>query len=220
MVHKVQTMVKPRPIDAEKRRMVERHLAARGIDDPAVLAAMEAVPREAFVTPEQLRDAYADRPLSIEAGQTISQPYIVAFMAQELRLSHGDRVLDVGTGSGYAAAVLAEITGQVFSIERIDSLAHKAIETLMALGYDDRVQVVTGDGTKGWPEAAPFDAICVAAAAATIPPELLAQLADGARLVIPVADGSDQDLVVMERHGDSFFRRRIGAVRFVPLIES
>lgn len=205
-------------VDAAKTAMLEHDLRGRGITDADVLRAMSAVPRESFVDPSQRRAAYADRPLPIGEGQTISQPYIVALMAQELMLGPRDRVLDVGTGSGYAAAVMAQIVAEVWSIERHGALADLAAATLEALGVDN-VHVVHGDGTQGWPDAAPYDAISVAAAATRPPPALLAQLADGGRLVLPIgrADG-EQHLVRVIRHGDTFEEHRGIAVRFVPLV--
>jgi protein-L-isoaspartate(D-aspartate) O-methyltransferase len=202
-----------------RRAMIERDLVARGIRDQAVLRAMAEVPREAFVAPADQRAAYADRPHDIGDGQTISQPYIVALMAQELSLRPTDRVLDVGTGSGYAAAVLASIAGEVWSIERHDSLADAARQRLVSLGFD-RVRVITGDGSNGWPEAAPYDAISVAAAARRAPAALLDQLADGGRLVIPIGDvRGEQTLTRFERDGDRIGERPGIAVRFVPLVE-
>jgi protein-L-isoaspartate(D-aspartate) O-methyltransferase len=202
-----------------RRAMIERDLMARGIRDQAVLRAMAEVPREAFVARADQRVAYADQPLAIGDGQTISQPYIVALMAQELSLRPTDRVLDVGTGSGYAAAVLASIAAEVWSIERHESLASAARQRLVSLGFD-RVRVITGDGSNGWPEAAPYDAICVAAAARRAPAALLEQLADGGRLVIPIGDPrGEQTLMRFERDGDRIREQPGIAVRFVPLVE-
>ncbi len=198
--------------------MVERDLTARGVSDPAVLAAVGQVPRHRFATDQDLDSAYADRPLPIGCSQTISQPYMVALMAELLRLRPGDRVLDVGTGSGYAAAVLSTIAGEVWSIERHPTLATEAAARLEELGYD-QVHVVTGDGTRGWPDAAPFDAIAVAASAPDVPVALTDQLADGGRMVLPVDHPDDgQDLVVVERRGHDLIRRDVLAVRFVPLV--
>lgn len=206
------------PLDDARRRMVAVDLRGRGISDPAVLAAMATVMRERFVDPDDVARAYEDRPLPIGDDQTISQPYIVAFMAELLRLSPGDRVLDVGTGSGYAAAIMATIAAEVWSIERIPSLAEHAAERLASLGHRN-VHVVVGDGTLGWPDAAPYDAICVAAGAREIPPALTAQLADGGRLVIPVdGRGSSQTLVRVDRHDNKLVRTDVLGVRFVPLI--
>jgi|CXWL01.1.fsa_nt_gi protein-L-isoaspartate(D-aspartate) O-methyltransferase len=203
--------------ETQRRTMVDSSIAGRGVTDPRVLKAMNEVPRHLFL-PEQLREfAYDDTPLPIEHGQTISQPYIVALMAQALQLKATDRVLEVGTGSGYAAAVLACLAGDVHTIERHQPLAQSAEQVLHALGYT-RVKVHHGDGTQGWAAAAPFDAIIVAAGAPSIPEPLLAQLADGGRLVIPVGDEVTQGLIRVRRAGDQFLREDLGDVRFVPLI--
>ena len=170
----------------ERARMVERQLRRRGIEDERVLAAMERVPRELFVPPELRDDAYADAALPIGGGQTISQPYMVALICEQLALQGGERVLDVGTGSGYQAAVLAELAAEVHSIERIPELAERARANLAAAGYGDRVQLHVGDGTRGLPEHAPFAAIAVAAAALEPPPALYEQLEPRGRLVVPV----------------------------------
>ena len=185
----------------------------------AVLRAMRRVAREAFL-PQQLREfAYEDCPLPIEEGQTISQPYIVAFMTEALALQGGERVLEIGTGSGYAAAVLAEIAGEVYTVERIGQLAEKAASTLADLGYAN-VHVLHGDGTKGWPEHAPYDGIIVAAGGPKIPDSLKEQLKIGGRLVIPVGrDPKVQELVRVTRISENEFRREdLADVRFVPLI--
>jgi protein-L-isoaspartate(D-aspartate) O-methyltransferase len=199
--------------------MVATQIAARGIDDPAVLAAMREVPREAFLTPELLEFAYEDSPLPIEEGQTISQPYIVALMCAALRLRPADRVLEVGTGSGYAAAVLARIAREVFTIERHGHLAEIAAARLHEFGITN-VSVQHGDGTLGWPEHAPYDAIVVAAGGPMVPEPLLDQLAVGGRLVIPIGEGrACQQLVRITREtADQFVREELGDVRFVPLI--
>lgn len=198
--------------------MVRRQLERRGIRDRAVLTAMRRVPRHAFV-PEALRDrAYDDRPLEIGNGQTISQPYIVALTAEALKLRGGGRVLDVGTGSGYAAAVFAEIADEVYSIERIPELAEAAEERLHALGYDN-VHVRVGDGAEGWLEYAPFDGIAVAAASADVPTALRNQLAVGASLVVPVGRGDHQELLRITRRSEAdFSTTSLGPVRFVPLV--
>src|SRR3990172_7116691 len=169
----------------ERERMVKHHLAQRGIRSRAVLDAFRNVPREAFV-PEALAEfAYEDAPLPIEAGQTISQPFIVALMAEALDLVPGDKVLEIGTGSGYAAAILGQMAGEVFTIERHELLARTAADPLTGMGCDN-VHVLAGDGTLGWPAHAPYQAIAVAAGGPSVPPALLAQLAVGGRLVIPV----------------------------------
>ncbi|MBS0448207.1 MAG: protein-L-isoaspartate(D-aspartate) O-methyltransferase [Proteobacteria bacterium] len=199
--------------------MVEWQLARRGVADPRVLAAMRAVPREAFV-PAWLADAaYDDRPLPIDAGQTISQPYIVALMCEALRLEGGETVLEIGTGSGYAAAVLARIAAQVHSIERLPALAASARQRLHELVVAN-VQVHEGDGTLGWPAAAPYEAIVVTAGGPRVPPALLEQLAIGGRLVIPVGPEPDlQDLLRVTRtERDRHAREVLCGVRFVPLV--
>jgi protein-L-isoaspartate(D-aspartate) O-methyltransferase len=202
-----------------RERMVQTQVAARGVRDPAVLEAMRSVPREAFLPPELGEFAYADSPLPIERGQTISQPYIVALMAAAARVGPADRVLEIGTGSGYAAAVLGRIAREVYTIERHEELARLAAERLARLGFAN-VSVRHGDGTLGWPEHAPYDAIVVAAGGPTAPPALLDQLAPGGRLVIPLGEGRTvQQLVRITREGDRGFRREeLGDVRFVPLI--
>jgi protein-L-isoaspartate(D-aspartate) O-methyltransferase len=199
-------------------RMVERQLKARGIGDPRVLAAMGAVPREAFV-PESLRElAYDDGPLPIGQGQTISQPYIVALMIEAAGIEPGARVLEVGAGSGYAAAVLARIAGQVFAIERHAALADEAWRRLTGLGHAN-VTVIAGDGSGGLPGEAPFDAILVAAGSASAPEPLKQQLAIGGRLVVPVGGETLQSLRCVTRTGeDAWSEADLGAVRFVPLI--
>ena len=202
-----------------RRRMVERHLMARGIHDPLVLAAMEKVPREAFL-PRRLRHrAYADAPLPIGKGQTISQPYIVAFMVEALQLKGGESVLEIGTGSGYAAAVLAVIAREVHSVERIPQLSEKASRTLRDAGYTN-VGVKHADGTQGWADMGPFDAILVSAAAPSVPPALQAQLKIGGRLVIPVGPTRwAQELIRITRQDtQSFVSETLADVCFVPLI--
>ncbi len=203
----------------ERRSMVDSQIASRGIRDPAVLSAMEAVPREAFL-PERLAEfAYRDSPLPILEDQTISQPYIVALMAEALILEPDDRVLEIGTGSGYAAAVLAELAAEVFTVERHRALADWARERLDRAGYG-HVRVRHGDGTLGWPEHAPYDAIVVAAGGPDVPPSLQEQLAPGGRLVIPAGPTPRlQELVRLTRVGPAELRREsLGSVRFVPLV--
>ncbi|HXU88238.1 MAG TPA: protein-L-isoaspartate(D-aspartate) O-methyltransferase [Methylomirabilota bacterium] len=202
-----------------RRRMVERQLVRRGIADPRVLAAMRKVPREQFVSAEQAAFAYADGPLPIGEAQTISQPYIVARMAEVAMLSPADRVLEIGTGSGYSAAVLAEIVTEVYTIERLPRLAERARQRLTALGYR-RVHVLTGDGTLGWPDHAPYDAIIATAGGPHAPASLLDQLAVGGRLVIPLGpDRYEQRLVRVIRVTDDDYRRQtLDPVAFVPLI--
>jgi protein-L-isoaspartate(D-aspartate) O-methyltransferase len=199
--------------------MVRDDLIGRGIKDAAVLQAMREVPREAFVAPELAVHAYEDHPLAIDAGQTISQPYIVAYMTEALELTATDRVLEIGTGSGYAAAVLSRIVTTVYSVERLAILVNNARQRLAELGYDNIV-VHEGDGTCGWPEHAPYDAIVVTAGAPKLPEPLLEQLAIGGRLVIPVGPTSFlQMLVRVRRLGENDYRsEELCGVRFVPLI--
>ena len=201
-----------------RERMVERDIRERGITDERVLAAMGSVPRERFV-PDELADAaYDDRPLPIGEGQTISQPYVVAAMAAAAELTPAGRVLEIGTGSGYGAAVLGRIAAQVWSIERHGSLAETAEARLAVLGMGT-VHVVCGDGTLGLPEQAPFDAIVVTAAAAAVPETLVEQLVDGGRLIMPVGPvAGGQRLLRMRRTGDGVVEDDLGAVRFVPLV--
>lgn len=202
----------------DRRRMVERQLRARGIANPQVLAAMGEVPRERFV-PKRLREfAYDDGPLPIGEEQTISQPYIVALMIEAANVSPGDRVLEVGAGSGYAAAVLSRIAGDVYAIERHASLAREARQRLLDLGYD-KVAVIAGDGSLGLPEHAPFAAILVAASSGKVPEPLKQQLTIGGRLVVPVGGESLQSLLCVTRTGENAWsEQNLGVVRFVPLI--
>ncbi len=197
--------------------MVERQLRRRGIRDERVLAALGRVPRELFVPVAERAAAYSDNALSIGCGQTISQPYMVARICEDLRLEGGERVLDVGAGSGYQAAVLAELAAEVVAVERIAGLAEQARANLAAAGYE-RVEVVVGDGTLGVPDRAPFDAIAVAAAAPEPPPALYEQLAEGGRLVVPVGERSEQQLLVVEKGADGRQVRRGVSCRFVPLV--
>jgi len=206
-----------RRTDSELRQMVRRQLAARDITDRRVLAAMAAIPRDAFV-PDHLRQhAFDDGPLPIGFDQTISQPYIVALMTQAAGVTRHSRVLDVGTGSGYQAAVLAKLAAHVWSIERLQALSDAARQQLSELGLAN-VSFLIGDGARGHPEAAPYDAIVVAAAAPVPPPALLEQLARGGRLVIPIGDRALQDLTIIERVDDGFRTTNAGACRFVPLV--
>jgi protein-L-isoaspartate(D-aspartate) O-methyltransferase len=200
-----------------RERMVERQLRRRGIRDERVLAAMARVPRHLFV-PENLRHlAYEDGALPIGHGQTISQPYIVATICSLLRLAGDERVLDVGTGSGYQVAVLAELAAEVVTIERVPELAERAREALASAGYG-RVEVRVGDGSLGVPDRAPFDAIAVAAATPSVPPALYEQLSDGGRLVVPRGGRWGQDLVLVERTKDGPVERVSVPCRFVPLV--
>jgi protein-L-isoaspartate(D-aspartate) O-methyltransferase len=197
--------------------MVAEQLKRRGIYDPRVLEAMATVPRHLFVPPDIQSAAYADAALPIGYGQTISQPYVVALMLQEARVGPQDRVLEVGTGSGYSTAVLAHLAREVYSIERHKTLFEEARERLTSLGYRN-VHLRHGDGTMGWPEHAPYDAIIVTAAAPEVPEPLKEQLAEGGRLVIPIGTRDSQVLVRLIRRGDRIERRTLGEVRFVPLI--
>jgi len=197
--------------------MVETQMRARDITDEKVLKIMEKVPRHEFVLPEFLDQAYADHPLPIGYGQTISQPYIVALMTQLLGIEPGDKVLEIGTGSGYQAAVLAELTDQVYTVEIIPELAESAATRLKRLGYT-QVQVKNADGYYGWEEHAPFDAIIVTAAPDHVPQPLIQQLKDGGRLVIPVGPpGGYQTLWQITKKGDQVIAKNILGVRFVPL---
>ncbi len=202
----------------ERRQMVDRQLRARGIHDPRVLAAMGKVPREAFLPPDMADMAYHDGALPIAAGQTISQPYIVALMAEAMRIRPGDQVLEIGAGSGYAAAVLAELADRVFAVERHAELAEAATARLRELGYRN-VDIRHGDGTLGWAEHAPYAAIGVAAGGPDLPPALLEQLTIGGRLVMPVGPWTLQQLVRVTRTGDIAYEREdLGMVQFVPLV--
>ena len=198
---------------------LSRLLARRGIRDQRVLAAFAAVPRELFVPVELAHEAYADRALPIGQGQTISQPFMVATIAAALELRGGERVLDVGTGSGYQAAILAELAAEVVSIERMPELAARARETLARAGYEN-IEVREGDGTLGVPDRAPFDGIAVAAAAPAVPEALYEQLAPGGRVVVPVGTRNDQWLEVVTRGAHGPDRRRTVPCRFVPLLGS
>jgi protein-L-isoaspartate(D-aspartate) O-methyltransferase len=201
---------------AERKRMVKEQIARRGLDDPRLLAAFRRVPRHRFV-PEKLRGlAYDDGPLPIGHGQTISQPYIVALMTDMLHLTGEERVLEVGTGSGYQAAILACLAKQVHTIEFVPELAQHAQESLQELGFDG-VCLHVGDGSLGWPDAAPYDGIIVTAAAPAAPETLLDQLSDGGRLVLPVGGRGFQELEYWQRRGEDYQSRVITGVAFVPL---
>lgn len=203
-----------------RHRMVQIQIVARGVEDPRVVAAMEAVPRHEFVLPEDVGEAYADHPLPIGYGQTISQPYIVALMTELLELKPGEKVLEIGTGSGYQAAVLAELTDKVYTVEIIPELAASAAERLQRLGYT-KVKTRQGDGYYGWAEEAPFDAIIVTAAPDHVPPPLIEQLKDGARLVIPVGPpGGYQTLWRITKSEGKVISENITGVLFVPLTRS
>ena len=197
--------------------MIRKQIANRGITDRRVLAAMASIPRDRFVSEDQKHLAYADRPLPIGLSQTISQPYIVALMAEQAGLNRQSRVLDIGTGSGYAAAVFARIAKHVWTIERLSDLADEASQRFITLGLDN-ITTVVGDGAIGLPEAAPFDAIIVASAAPHTPTPLRDQLAVGGSLVIPVGDRAFQDLLVIRRTASGYTEHSAGACRFVPLV--
>jgi protein-L-isoaspartate(D-aspartate) O-methyltransferase len=199
-----------------RNRMVEEQIIARGVHEPRVLAALRSVPRHFFVPPDDLAWAYADGPLPIGHGQTISQPYIVALMTELLEVEPSDRVLEVGSGSGYQAAVLGELAAEVHTIEVIPELARQAEKNLAGPGYP-HVHVHTGDGSPGWPKAAPYNRILVAAAAPEVPQAILDQLAEGGQLVIPVGGLSVQSLEVWKRNGLEFCHRKKADVCFVPL---
>ena len=200
-----------------RKKMVEEQLLARGIRDPRVLAALSRIPRHEFVDPGMAAQAYLDHPLNIGCKQTISQPYIVALMTQSLALKGTEKVLEIGTGSGYQTAILAELCRGVFSIERISTLSNRARQTLYRLGYVN-VTLRIGDGTLGWPEEAPFDAILVAAAAPGIPPPFLDQLAEGGTLVLPRGEPASQKLLRVTRRGGRFVEECLGECRFVRLL--
>jgi len=200
-----------------RNHLVQTTIKDRGISDPGVIAAMQTVPRHRFVPQNLLSAAYADRPLPIGEGQTISQPYVVALMTEILQLSKGQRVLEIGTGSGYQAGVLAQITPEVYSIEIKQKLYKKASNTLKLLGYTT-IKTRQGDGYFGWPEAAPFDAIMITAAVDHIPPPLLKQLKDGGRLALPLGNPfSFQNLVLITKQGDDLIVKQVTGVLFVPM---
>jgi protein-L-isoaspartate(D-aspartate) O-methyltransferase len=205
-----------RELAAARDKMVHDQLLRRGISDERVLQAMARVARERFVAPELAGEAYADHPLAIGFGQTISQPYVVARIAELLELTGSERVLDVGAGSGYQAAVLAELAGAVYAVERIAELAASAEQRLRELGYP--IAVSCQDGSSGWPAHAPYDAIAVAAGAPAVPAPLFAQLRDGGRLVLPLGPVDNQRLTVVRRRGSELTLTGDLRVRFVPLL--
>lgn len=205
------------PYEKPREHMVDFDIEARGVRDSEVLRAMRAVPRHEFVLPDYVNLAYADNPLPIGYGQTISQPYIVAVMTELLGLKRGDRVLEIGTGSGYQAAILAQLTDEVFSVEIIEELHERATEVLERLGYD-RIKTKHADGYYGWEEHAPYDAIIVTAAPDHIPQPLVEQLKDGGRLVVPVGPpGWHQTLWLIEKQGEEVVSKSVMGVVFVPL---
>jgi protein-L-isoaspartate(D-aspartate) O-methyltransferase len=201
---------------SQRQRMVQQQLVTRGINDARVLAAMAKVPREEFVTPESRTASYEDGPLPLGYAQTISQPYIVAFMTEQLRPKPSDRVLEVGTGSGYQAAILAELVSEVYSIEIVERLAKNAEATLQRLGYKN-VHLKIGDGYQGWPEVGPFDSIIVTCAPDKVPQALVDQLKDGGRMVIPVGDRFAQQLYLLEKKDGQLKQSATLPVRFVPM---
>jgi len=191
-------------------------MEARGISDPATLEAMRTVPRHEFLPVRLREEAYGDYPLPIGHGQTISQPYVVAFMTEAVRPRKGEKILEIGAGSGYQAAVLAQTGSEVYTVEIIEPLAEMARQTLERLGYTN-AHVKHGDGYRGWPEHAPFDAIVVTCAPDQIPPDLVAQLRDGGRMIIPVGGGMEQELILLRKHGDKIEKQSVLPVRFVPM---
>jgi protein-L-isoaspartate(D-aspartate) O-methyltransferase len=202
---------------AERERMVRDQIETRGVRDERVLDAMRAVPRHRFVPAFQAGSAYRDSPLPIGQGQTISQPYIVAYMTELLALTGREKVLEVGTGSGYQAAILSQLAANVITVERFPSLAQESAQLLVDLGYDN-VRVEVGDGSLGWPQEAPYDAIIVTAASPEVPEPLQGQLADGGRLVVPVGPRWTQHLIRVRRAGGRFKTESLIGVAFVPLI--
>jgi len=206
-------------LDRKREEMVRRQIEARGITNPALLAAFRAVPRELFISPDFATHAYADQPLPIESGQTISQPYIVALTIDAAAIGPDDKVLEVGAGSGYAAAIIGQVAREVIGIERHPELARLAGERMERLGYSN-VRIIAGDGTRGFPAEAPFDAIVAAASGSHVPKALLDQLKPGGRIVMPLGDpGSTQSLVKVTKRADgSLTHENLCAVRFVPLI--
>jgi protein-L-isoaspartate(D-aspartate) O-methyltransferase len=204
---------------AQRQRMVERQLMTRGISDARVLAAMAKVPREEFIPVDARAGAYEDGPLPIGYDQTISQPYIVAFMTEQLRPKSSDRVLEIGSGSGYQAAILAELVADVYTIDIVEPLAKTAEATLQRLGYKN-VHIKVGDGYKGWPEEAPFDAVIVTCAPEKVPQPLVDQLKDGGRMVIPVGERFAQQLYLLEKKSGQLKESATLPVRFVPMLRN
>ena len=204
--------------DRERKMMADSQIRARGVRDARVLSAMEKVPRHLFVPAGMRRYAYADEPLPIGEGQTISQPYIVAYMTEALGLGGEERVLEVGSGSGYQTAILAELVREVWTVEIVEALSRRARSVLDGLGYGN-IHYRVGDGSEGWPQSAPFDAVMVTAAAAEIPDSLEAQLEAGGRMIVPV--GTDfQELVLIRKEKKGLKREKLLAVRFVPLVKA
>jgi protein-L-isoaspartate(D-aspartate) O-methyltransferase len=212
---------KPAPISArefalERERMVKEQIAMRGVVDERVLRAMRKVPREQFVPEEVRGESYSDGPLPIGYDQTISQPFVVAFLTEKLGLRPTDRVLEIGTGSGYQAAILAELAAKVYTIEIVEPLGKKAAQTLQRLGYKN-AQVRIGDGYQGWPEYAPFDAVIVTCAPNHVPQPLVEQIKEGGRIVIPVGPPGDQTLYLLEKKNGRLEQRNVLPVSFVPM---
>jgi len=214
---KAQENDKKDPFIRVRQRMVRNQISARGIHDQKVLKAMLQVPRHKFVPPAYKRMAYDDRPLPIGHGQTISQPYIVALMTEALKLKPDTKVLEIGTGSGYQAAILSLLCNEVYSIEILSPLANNARKTLRELGYDN-VKIKTGDGYQGWPEHSPFDAIIVTCAPEAIPEKLKEQLAEGGRMIIPVGGSLTQELVLIRKKNGKLHQESVARVRFVPMV--
>lgn len=204
-------------LEKKKKRMIENDLKGRNIKNEKILKAFLEVPREKFIPERYYKEAYADRPLPIAKNQTISQPYIVAEMIRAANPSKDDKALEVGSGSGYAAAILSRIVKKVYGIERFDSLVKKSQKRLNELGYDN-VIIKKGDGSKGWEEKAPFDIIIVSAAASNVPEKLLGQLADHGRMIIPVGNQFRQELISYKKEEDKITKKVLSYVRFVPLI--
>jgi protein-L-isoaspartate(D-aspartate) O-methyltransferase len=199
--------------------MVSQQIESRGVRDPRVLNAMRKVERHLFVPPAQASQAYGDYPLPIGWGQTISQPYIVAFMTEALGIKQHSKVLEIGTGSGYQAAILAELCDSVFTIEIVEELAENAANLLKIMGYKN-IQVKAGDGYQGWPEHAPYHAIIVTCSPTHVPVPLVEQLSEGGKMIIPVGVRNNQELVVLVKKGGKLIRREVLPVRFVPMVNS
>lgn len=203
--------------EVTRGRMITEQIVRRGVTDPQILAAMQKVPREEFLPPDVKNMAYDDRAIPIGYGQTISQPYVVAFMTRALALKPGDRVLEVGTGSGYQTAVLAELVKNVYTIEILPVMGERAAATLQRLGYTN-ISTKIGDGYRGWPDAQPFDAVIVTCAADAIPQPLVDQLAEGGRMIIPVGpQGEPQNLVILKKTGGKLEQKKVLPVTFVPM---